>query len=108
MKAQYVWEHPYCKFNNPELQTPTAYHWSDPLFYVPLQDLEKGPATVTKNKTDDQGFWVGTLCLDDRKVEVVGFDTGPLKGLVKIPVDGIGTPSVDSTVGMSGWRKECG
>ncbi|KAJ9161303.1 DUF427-domain-containing protein [Coniochaeta hoffmannii] len=72
LKAVYVWEHPYY-----------------PLFYVPLSDLEKGPASISKDKHYDVGFWIGTLSLGEKKVEIAGFDSGPLKGLVKIPVGGI-------------------
>jgi len=72
---------------------------TDPLFYVPLSDLEKGPASISKDKHYDVGFWIGTLSLGEKKVEIAGFDSGPLKGLVKIPVGGIGThPPLPCTV----------
>lgn len=63
---------------------------ADPLFYIPLKDLEKGPAKISKDKSYDQGFWIGTLSLDDQRIEIAGFDAGPLEGLVKIPVNALG------------------
>ena len=76
---------------------------TDPLFYIPLSDLEKGPATISKDKHYDVGFWIGTLSLGEKKVEIAGFDSGPLKGLVKIPVSGIGRhpPRPVQPIGLS-------
>jgi hypothetical protein len=63
---------------------------SDPVIYVPLPALTSGPAEVSKDKTDERGFWTGSLQLRGRCVEVAGFDKGPLDGLVKIPADLLG------------------
>lgn len=69
LDAAYVWEHRYY-----------------PFFYIPLTDLEEGPAKISKDKSYDQGFWIGTLSLDDERIKIAGFDAGPLSGYVKIPV----------------------
>lgn len=63
---------------------------SDPFFYIPLTDLEEGPAKISKDKSYDQGFWIGTLSLDDERIKIAGFDAGPLSGYVKIPVGSLG------------------
>ncbi|KAK3372717.1 hypothetical protein B0H63DRAFT_485523 [Podospora didyma] len=70
LDAEYVWENP---------------HY--PLFYVPLTCLEKANCRRLYRPpvADSRGFWVGTLSVADRKIDVAGFTSGPLKGLVKIP-----------------------
>lgn len=55
-----------------------------------MDDLVAGPAEVSRDKPDDRGFWNGALSLGNEIIRVVGFDTGPLKDLVKIPVQSIG------------------
>lgn len=62
----------------------------DPLIYVPLSALDGGPSKVTKDKSDDAGFWTGSILIQDKRVEVIGFNKGPLDGLVKIPGDSLG------------------
>ncbi len=62
----------------------------DPLFYIPLKDLERGPVKISKDRSYGQGFWIGSLSFDDQIIEIAGFDAGPLEGLVKIPVNALG------------------
>lgn len=45
---------------------------------------------MTKDKSDDAGFWTGSILIQDKRVEVIGFNKGPLDGLVKIPGDSLG------------------
>lgn len=62
----------------------------DPLFYIPLESLQAGPADIMKEESHETGFWTGTLKSKDKSVEVVGYDKGPLEGLVKIAPNDIG------------------
>lgn len=70
--AEYVWEHPYY-----------------PYFYIPVDAIKSGPGSLVQTKTDERGFWTGSLSLGEKTLEIAGFEQGPLKGLVKIAVDAI-------------------
>ena len=56
-----------------------------------MEAIEAGPATVTIEKRFDGGYWIGRLSSGGKATAVAGFEGGSLKGLVKIPKDGIGT-----------------
>lgn len=45
---------------------------------------------ISRDKSYEQGFWIGTLSLDDQRIEIAGFDAGPLNGFLKIPVNALG------------------
>ncbi|KAK0702968.1 hypothetical protein B0T26DRAFT_658267, partial [Lasiosphaeria miniovina] len=73
LNAEYVWEHLYY-----------------PLFYIPLVDIESGPGNIAwSDAPDSRGFCSGTISVAQKMIEVVRLDRGPLKGLVKIPVNSL-------------------
>lgn len=65
--------------------------FEDPYYYVPFEAIKSGPAEISKEKEGRDGFWIGTMRSGGKSVEVTGFDEGPLKGLVKVGVQDIGT-----------------
>ena len=71
--AQHVWEHPYY-----------------PQFYVPEKDFAK--KALTKCETLLNGAaWLGKVQVGERSTDkVLGFEKGPLKGLVKVQFDQLG------------------
>lgn len=62
----------------------------DPVFYIPLESLQAGPVDIMKEEDHEAGFWTGTLKSKDKSAGVVGYEKGPLKGLVKIAANEIG------------------
>lgn len=61
-----------------------------PNFYVPLAAIEAGPGEVTKETSDDKGYWLGMLSVGGRSIQAIGYDRGPLRGLVNIPPGDVG------------------
>jgi len=56
---------------------------------VPLAAIEAGPGEVHESQVSD-GYWLGKLEVAGKLIDVAGFETGPLQGLVKIPVESLG------------------
>lgn len=71
--AQHVWEHEYY-----------------PQFYIPGADFAMG--VLHKRQSIMNGdAWLGEVKVDDRSTDkVLGFEKGPLKGLVKVQFDQMG------------------
>lgn len=69
------------------VQTDSAI---DPVFYIPLRDIQNGPAEISNHEESNFGYWNATVTLGDYQFEVAGFHSGPLEDLVKVPVESIG------------------
>jgi len=68
--AQHVWEHEYY-----------------PQFYIPSADFAKGVLHKGQSITNGDA-WLGEVKVDDRSTDkVLGFEKGPLKGLVRVQFD---------------------
>ncbi|KXX80359.1 hypothetical protein MMYC01_203264 [Madurella mycetomatis] len=79
-------EKPSCSFSIP----PYTDIAPVPNFYVPLAAIEAGPGEVTKETSDDKGYWLGMLSVGGRAIRAIGYDQGPLRGLVSIPPGDVG------------------
>ncbi len=63
--------------------------WGDPLFYIPLEAIKAASGEI-KIESEEKGFKAATLHSSGKAAQITIFETGPLKGLVKLPSDSLG------------------
>lgn len=69
---------------------PLTGWFTDPVFYIPLKSIERGPGKLSKDGPSGEGYWIGSLAVDQRKTRLVCFEGGELDGLVKITAGYLG------------------
>ena len=69
--------------------------WKVPFFWIPLADVEAGPGDIRRHPKDDrdassEDYWLGVLGAQGKEVDILGFESGPLKGHVTFLFDRLG------------------
>lgn len=91
LNVVYIWEDLCeCRSTYPALTLNLTERLSDPVYYVPFEALEQGPAKISVEEASERGCRIGKLSCEHRTTDVAIFEEGPLKGLAKIAIDGIG------------------